>query len=177
VIRRFARPYAKAMMEITVTAEKAQPVWDELAGFERTRKSSAELSGVLANPGIEPDKKLAVVRALGKKMGLSDLSLKFLEVLLRNHRLNDLGMILDAWRHIIHQALGIVVAHVRTAHDLDAAEQSALRSRLEKKLGRTIELQLSTDPSLLAGFVAQVGSEIFDASVNGRIERLRHTIL
>jgi len=33
-----------------------------------------------------------------------------------------------------------------------------------------------TDPKLLGGFVARIGSEVYDASVIGKINRFRETL-
>jgi F-type H+-transporting ATPase subunit delta len=95
-----------------------------------------------------------------------------LEVLVRNNRINQLGSILEAWRESINRASGVAMANVRSAHQLSSAEEEELRRALEAKTGKRIDLHVETDPSLLGGFVAKIGSEVFDASVAGRLERL-----
>ena len=99
-----------------------------------------------------------------------------LEVLIRNHRINDLGGIVEALASYIREATNTVAADVRTAHVLSDAERAELQSTLERKFGRKVELGLTTDPALLGGFVAKVGSEIYDASVVGKIERFRESL-
>ena len=39
-----------------------------------------------------------------------------------------------------------------------------------------MELDISTDPKLLGGFVVQIGSEIWDASVAGKINKFRESL-
>jgi F-type H+-transporting ATPase subunit delta len=102
--------------------------------------------------------------------------MRVLEVLLKNHRINALGAILEAWRDLINQSEGIAVAEVRVAQKLGAPEQDRLRKALEQRLGRKVDMHLSVDPKLLGGFVARVGSEVYDASVTGRIEKFRQSI-
>jgi F-type H+-transporting ATPase subunit delta len=104
------------------------------------------------------------------------MAVKVLDVLIRNHRINDLGAIADALAQYVNEALQIAVAEVRTAHELNSDEQTQLRQTLEKKLGKKVELRLATDPALLGGFVAQVGSEIWDASVAGKINKFRASL-
>jgi F-type H+-transporting ATPase subunit delta len=77
---------------------------------------------------------------------------------------------------MIHQSTGVAVAEVRTAHELQPEEKDILRQSLERRFGRKIELRLSTDPSLLGGFVAQIESEVYDASVNGQLGRIRNIL-
>jgi F-type H+-transporting ATPase subunit delta len=176
LIRRFARPYATAILDVAGSAEAARKVYDELVRFERARKSSSDLEEVFANPGIDAAAKLAIASRIAGRIGLSPLTLKVLEILINNHRINDLGAIAEGLSIMIHNALDIVIAEVSTAHQLDPAEVRELTTALEKKTGKTVEVQLRTDPTLLGGMVARIGSEIFNASVSGRIEKLRHNL-
>jgi F-type H+-transporting ATPase subunit delta len=177
MIRRFARPYATAIMEVAGSPQVARKVHDELLRFDQARRSSGDLQEVFANPGIEASSKLAIAATIGGKLALSPLTMKVLEVLINNHRINDLGAIAEGLSIMINTALDIVVAQVRTAHELEPAEVRDLTAALEKKTGKTVELQLTTDPTLLGGMVARIGSEIFNASVSGRIEKLRHNLI
>lgn len=172
MIRRFARPYARAFMDVAGSPQQAQVLLDELRRFETARKSSADLAQLLANPGVPTETKLRVTTEIGRRLSLSPMAAKILEVLVRNQRVNQTGAILDAWRELINNTLGIAVAKVRAAYELNNDEQARLRTALEKKVGRKIELELSTDPTLLSGFVATVGSSVYDASLLGQIHRL-----
>lgn len=176
MIRRFARPYARAMMEIVPSSADSRKLLAETEQFERIRRSSDELAEVFANPAIDVDEKIAVMTKISEKLTLTPLTIKFLDVLIRNHRLNDLGPINDAWRQMINAADGVSVAAVRAAHPLSTEEEGRLRTALETKTGSKIELSVTTDPTLLAGFVAQVGSEVWDASVSGQIDKLKSSL-
>ena len=173
MIRRFARPYAKAFMEVEPNIDKAQKLYAELAQFEKARKSSPELNDLFGNPGIPLETKINIVGALSKRLQMSDIGVRMLDVLVRNQRINQLGSILEAWREMINKSLGVTVAQVRTAHELSTEERDKLRAALEKKTGRKVELELATDKSLLGGFVAQIGSEVLDASIVGQINRFQ----
>jgi len=176
VIRRFARPYARAIMDVTGSPAAANDLRLELQQFDAQRRKSSDLQELYANPGIENDIKLKVTAQIAKRTGLSDLAVKVLDVLIRNHRINDLGAITNALEQYVNTALQIAVAEVRAAHELNQDEQNQLRRTLEKKLGKKVELRLTTDPTLLGGFVAQVGSEIWDASVAGKINKFRASL-
>ena len=176
MIRKFARPYARAFMQVTPSAADAQKIHDELASFERVRAGSAELAEIFARPSVELAARVGVAREIGARLKFSDLAARILEVLVRSQRVNDLGSILDAFQAMIHEATGVAVAEVRTAHPLDAAETQNLQRSLEERFGRKIDLRLSTDPSLLGGFVAQVESEVYDASAMGQLNKIRESI-
>ncbi len=176
MIRRFARPYAKAIMEEVQSPQKASDLRADLAKFESMRAGSVELQDVYANPAIEPAAKVANTKQLAQRHGLSDLAVKELDVLIHNHRINDLGAIAEALAEMVRQATGTVAAEVRSAHALSEQERAQLQRTLQQKVGKNVELMVTTDPTLLGGFVAKIGSEIFDASVLGKINKFRESL-
>lgn len=176
MIRRFARPYARAILDVAGTPQKANDLRKELEVFEQARRSAADLQQMYADPGIAVEVKIAVTQKIAARLGLSPMTIKVLEVLIRNHRINQTGAIAAAVAAYVNQALGIVVADVRTAHRLDQTETAELQKTLQEKFNKGVELRLSVDPTLLGGFVARVGSEIYDASVHGKIEKFRESL-
>ena len=115
--------------------------------------------------------------ALVQRLGTGELSGRVLEVLIRNHRINNLGSIVEALAEMIRRATGTLAAEVRAAHQLTPDEQASLARTLEAKFGSKVEVTVTTDPTLLGGFVAKVGSEVFDASVAGKINRFRESLM
>ena len=176
MIRRFARPYARAIMDVAKMPQVAAGVRDELATFEQARAGARDLQELYANPGFDLETKLKVTRSISQRLGIGELSGRVLEVLIRNHRINNLGSIVEALAEMIRQATGTLAAEVRAAHRLTPDEQASLARTLEAKFGRKIEVTITTDPALLGGFVAKVGSEVFDASVSGKINRFRESL-
>lgn len=176
MIRRFARPYARAIMDAAGSPAKANELRGELMRFESALKASSDLRDLYANPGIELNAKLTITSQLAKKAKLSDLAAKTLEVLVRNHRINDVGAINAALAIYVNKALGVAIAEVRSAKTLSAEEMQQLAETLGKKTGKRVELDIKTDPSLLGGFVVKIGSEIWDASVAGKINKFRESL-
>jgi F-type H+-transporting ATPase subunit delta len=175
--RRFARPYARAILDVAGSPEKANTVRAELARFEQVRASASDLAGLYVNPGIDAESKLKVTHAIASRLGLGQTTGRVLEILIQNHRINDLGSIIEALAQYVNEALGIAVATVRAAQKLSEQEVNDLRKTLEKKTGKRVEVRVSEDPSLLGGFVVRIGSEIWDASVAGKINRFRESLM
>ena len=176
IVRRFARPYAKAIIQVAGSAQKASAIRGELMPFAASLRNSAELQEVYANPGIDLDAKMNITKSIARKLKVSELGEKVLDVLVRNQRINDLDSILAALAMYTNEMLGVAVAEVRTAKNLTPDEMDQLASVLGKKVGKRVELDVKTDPSLLAGFVAKIGSEIYDASVLRKIDRFRESL-
>ena len=176
MIRKFARPYANAIIDAAGSPQKANELRGELMRFENALKTSPELHELFANPGIDEATKLKITAQLAGKMKMSDLAKKTLDVLVRFHRINDISSILAAVAAQVNKALGVAVAEVRSAKSLSPEELRQLAETLSKKTGKQVELDVKTDPNLLGGFVAQIGSEIWDASVIGKINKFRESL-
>ena len=176
MIRRFARPYAKAIFEVAASPEKANALRAELEKFEQARAAAPDLQAMYANPGVEYDAKTRVTHAIATRLGMSDLAGKVLDILTRNRRINDLNSIVEALAEMVRQATGTLAADVRSAQPLSNQDIAELRQTLEKKFGKRVEVKVTTDASLLGGFVAKVGSEVYDASVAGKIAKLRTSL-
>lgn len=176
MIRRFARPYARAIMDAAGSPAKANEVRGELLSLASALRTSQELRELYNNPAVELDRKLALTQQLVRKMKMSDLAMKIAEVLVRNHRITDLDAILEALAAYVNNALGVAVAEVRSAKPLGPDEIRDLADTLSKRVGKKVELDIRTDPKLLGGFVVKIGSEIWDASVTGKINKFRESL-
>lgn len=176
MIRRFARPYARAFVEAAGSPAKASELRGELIRFAAALRGSNELRELYANPAIDEATKLKVTDQIARRMKAGELATKVLEVLVRNHRINDIDAILEAVATYVNAALGVAVAEVRSAKALDANEIQTLADTLSKRVGKKVELDIRTDPKLLGGFVVKIGSEIWDASVAGKINKFRESL-
>ena len=175
MIRRFARPYARALMDAAGSPAKANELRGELMIFAKALRESQQLQDLYANP-VDEATKLDITRQIAKKMKASDLTVRTLEVLVQHHRINDIDAIIEALAAYVNKALGIAVAEVRSAKSLGADEIQQLADTLSKKVGKKVELDIKTDPKLLGGFVVRIGSEIWDASVAGKINKFRESL-
>lgn len=175
MIRRFARPYARAMMDVAGSPAKANELRGELLRFASALRSSSELRELYANP-VDEATKLEITRQLARKMQASELATRTLEVLVRHHRINDLDAILSALQAYVNKALGVAIAEVRSANSLSPDEIRDLADTLSTRVGKKVELDIRIDPKLLGGFVVKIGSEIWDASVLGKINKFRESL-
>jgi F-type H+-transporting ATPase subunit delta len=73
----------------------------------------------------------------------------------------------------VRQARGIVAATVSTPEPLSAADLAAVQVRVEQLAGAKVELATAVDPALIGGLTIKIGDRLIDASVRGRLERLR----
>jgi F-type H+-transporting ATPase subunit delta len=70
-----------------------------------------------------------------------------------------------------------VAAEVRAAGPLTDELLETLRVQLHASLGKEVDLQVETDPNLIAGMVVRVGDTVYDGSVVNRLKQLRQEAL
>jgi len=68
------------------------------------------------------------------------------------------------------------VARIHTARPLDEQSRTQLVSSLSAVTGRSVELQIARDPSLLGGLLIEVGDLRLDATTRGRLGALRESV-
>jgi F-type H+-transporting ATPase subunit delta len=67
------------------------------------------------------------------------------------------------------------VAEVTSVTHLSSAQQEKLKSNLKQLRGiSNIELVLKVDPTLLGGFVVQIGSSVLDYSLAGALKKMQN---
>jgi F-type H+-transporting ATPase subunit delta len=134
---------------------------------------SRELKAVLGSPGVPPEGKEAVLEALASRAGLDETGRRFLKVVLKNGRLLHLSEILAGIREAVDARAGVAPARITAATELSEAEKSRLVEELSRRTGRKIRASFEVEPALLAGFVARVGSMVYDASAATAIEKFK----
>ena len=167
-----ARRYAQALTEEAQSAGALDAADADVALIAETLDGSRDLRLALTSPIVSHDKKEAVLdRLFGGQV--SDLTLRFLHLLVQNERDGQIPEILDAYRLLRDERTGTVEALVRSAKPLGHDEIDRLKGALEARGGRTVRMRYEIDPALIGGLVVRVGDVVYDRSVRHQLESLR----
>ncbi len=128
----------------------------------------------LTSPVAPPERKRAVLAEL--LPNVPPTVHNFLAILTHRNQLELIPEIARVFRRLLNEYRGVEVATVTTAVPIDQGEQALIASRLGRRLGKTIIIEPQVDPSILGGVIAQVGDDVIDGSVRGRLERLRRRL-
>ncbi|HEX9305267.1 MAG TPA: ATP synthase F1 subunit delta [Thermoanaerobaculia bacterium] len=172
---RFARPYAQAFLETVPTGYDVEAFLAAAGAIQRAIAQDARLKHFLMAPAIPVDAKRRVSDDLAARAGVDEFGRRFLRLVLEKRRIVALAEILSAIRAVHDRKSGIMEARVTVAAPLDAAERARIEQALAQQINRRVRMNVEVDPKILAGFVARVGSEVFDASAARAIERFHET--
>ena len=167
------RRYAEAAFEIA-TRDQAIETWRRALDGVAETFANAELMDVLRNPALPLEQRLEVVNRVFAQTSVPVRNL--IGLLVRRGRIEQLPRVAEEFRRLDDQRQGIVHATATSALPLNDTEIRALTARLEQMTGGRVALQTDVDESLLGGLVVRVGSRLIDASVRGRLERLRNQL-
>jgi F-type H+-transporting ATPase subunit delta len=168
------RVYARALFDAALEENRLEPVREQLAQLVATEAEVPELRELLRNPQVDPQARKAALQDL-----LADgeeLLRNFLLVLVDKGRTGQLEEIAREFERLVAEHEGIINAELTTAIELSDEEASDLLRRIEYSTGRKVEATRKVDPDLIGGIVLQIGSHRLDASVRGRLERLRREL-
>lgn len=69
-----------------------------------------------------------------------------------------------------------VVATVRVARELSQEQSDRLRIALTRQVGREVDLQVVVDPDLIGGVRIELGDEVIEGTVAGRLKQASRTL-
>ncbi len=169
------RTYALALFEAAKEQGRLEQVHEELTDFAAAVAEVPELRAVLRNPQIEPREKARVLEEL---LGDADELLRnFLMLTAEKGRIADIEEIAREFERLMAREERRLDVELTTAYDLSDEEAQGIIKQIEDASGRKVEATRSVDPALIGGLVLQAGSLRVDASVRGRLERLRRELV
>jgi F-type H+-transporting ATPase subunit delta len=163
------RGYADALFSVA-RAEGALPtVEDELYGFAKGLEQHTSLREALTDAALPIENKKAVIaEVLGDRANPVTVSL--LGFIVDAGRAREIPAIVERLAQVASTERDHALAEVRSAVELSAAQRDRIAQALAAATGRTIDVKVVVDPSVVGGIVARVGDEVFDGSVSSRLE-------
>jgi F-type H+-transporting ATPase subunit delta len=172
VATRYAHALVEAVLNPASTLDPKQAA-AELDAFQQMVAGDSELRNILLSPAVPAPRKRAVVAKFAEMMPLSRVVRNFFYILIDRRRINLLDEVVEAYKVILDERLGVVRAEVRSARPLNPQQQSALQAELSQISGKQVRCKYAVDEGLLGGVVAKIGSTVYDGSVRAQLNALR----
>jgi len=172
-----SRRYALALFDVAKKANHLEQAERDLTAFAAFVRDHDDLRRAFEAPAVPSQKKRALLDALLDRSELRGEVPQLLRMLADRDRLGQLSEIAAAFDDRLRQERQVVEAHVVTAHPLNDAERTSLKNALKRASGADIALSEQVNPSIVGGFVARVGSQVFDASLTRQLERMKQRLL
>jgi ATP synthase F1 delta subunit len=169
-----AQVYARSLFEVAVESDSLDEMKDQLSTWADALAENRNLQIFFFSPRFSSAEKKDAIRRIID--GADERFINFLELLAERHRLPVSFRIRRAFEELWREENKLLSVEVTSAVELDEGLVSSIGKRIEDQTGRHIELTSKVDPDIIGGLVLRVGNKVLDASVHGRLERLRRQI-
>ena len=167
--------YAQALFAVAQAEDVLPKVEDELYAFGKALEQHTDLRDALTDAALPAENKKAVVRdLLGERANPVTVSL--LGFVIDAGRAREIPKIVEELARMASVERSHALAEVRTAVDLTDEQRRRLAEALSRATGRTVDLKVVVDPSVIGGVVARVGDEVFDGSIASRLEDAKQAL-
>jgi F-type H+-transporting ATPase subunit delta len=170
-----ARRFAEAAFQLA-TRDKALDAYAEGLDLAASVAGQGDALDVLRNPARPLRQRIDLVAALLEER-VPEPVLKLVGLLVERGRIDRLGDVATEYHRMLNKERGVVQALAKTAMPLTQDETAALEKKVASMTGRTVDLKVEVDESLIGGITVRVGDTLYDASVRGRLERLRERLV
>jgi F-type H+-transporting ATPase subunit delta len=172
-----AKSYARALFELARERDQIDAIGTELAAAVDLLAAQPALRDFLSRPWVGGAAKRGAAAEVATRLGVSPLVKDFLALVAVRNRAEHIAAIQTAYRALVDEHRRRVRVRLRTAIPLTDPERQSLGRRLSQLLeGRELVIDEMVDPSLLGGFVAEVGSMILDGSLDTQLVRMREQL-
>lgn len=167
--------YAKALFEAAEGRDRVSVVREELSELAAALVETPALEAFLSNPQVDPTSKASVLDDVTD--GADPLVRNFLRLVAEKGRGGEIRAISAELDKLVDRAEGRLTVELTTAHELTDDDAAAIVAKIEQASGRSVEASRSVDPDLIGGMILQAGSLRVDASVRGRLQKLRRDLV
>jgi ATP synthase F1 delta subunit len=166
--------YARALFDAAQERGRLSEVREEIVDFARNVHEVRELRALIDSPDIDRRVKADALREL--LADSDELVRNFLLLLVAKNRASQLDEIVREFERLVAIEEGVLAVELTTAYELGSEEADQIVKQIQQASGRRVEATTKVDPRLIGGIVLRAGSLRVDASVRGRLERLRHQL-
>ncbi|MEO8455419.1 MAG: F0F1 ATP synthase subunit delta [Sphingomicrobium sp.] len=164
--------YASALFDLARDERQIDAVRRSLDALNQALLDSKDFAELIASPLMSRVEAGKAFAALAPQLALDPVTANFLGVLARNGRKAQLRSIIRAFRRLVADHRGEITAEVVTARALKDDQVAALKAQLRARAGRDVTIDAEVDPGILGGIVVKLGSQMIDASIRTKLNRL-----
>lgn len=165
-----ARPYAEAVYKLAVNNQGLSE-WSKMLQLAAAIAEDDGVKRLIGNPVISAKQLGEIFLDIGKNKFNSGAR-NLIMLLADNKRILVLPQISQLFEQLKAQHEGVLEAKIVSAFAMEGRQLKKLIEDLERKFKRKIEAQVSIDSGLIGGVKVEIGDEILDASIRGKLEAM-----
>lgn len=166
--------YALALFGLAQETGLASAVQGQLEAFERMVAESPDMHRFVKSPVFSAEDQVKALRVLLPKAGVTGIAEKFILLVAAKRRLFALDAMIADYKRLNDAAKGITRATVTVAEPLSDHHLDALKHELQGITGgKSVDVHVNIDPSIIGGLIVQLGSRMVDGSLKTKLNSIR----
>jgi F-type H+-transporting ATPase subunit delta len=173
-VEEIAQVYARSLFEVAKENDELDEIHEQLGEFADVLAENRDLQVFFFSPYFSSQEKKDGVEKVVD--GGNEHFVNFLQLIAERHRMPAVFRMRREFDAMWREENKLLEVRITSAIDLDEELVKSIGKRIEEQTGKTIDLDANVDPDVLGGLVLRVGNMVMDASVRGRLERLRKEV-
>lgn len=171
-----AQRYAQALLEFAGEGYTKEQILADISDISESYLQSEDLQKVMTSPVISQEDKKTLLIKIFKEVGVNEIILNFLKLLVDKNRFNIFSAIVKEYKNEINRMNNLLGIRVVSAIDLTDSEKAMIKVKLEKNLGKEIELDWAVDNDIIGGLLFESGDNIVDCSLRKKLQDINKEI-
>ena len=170
-----AKRYADAILEIAKSKNELDKFHEDIQTAVKAYDESEDFRNFMTHPIIPAAEKKDTLRSVfdGK---ISPDVLNLLYLLGERNKFSLIPTILYCYEKGLDAAKNILRVEVVSAVEVDEDLRENLKTKLESKLNKSIVLDYSINPDIIAGIILKIQDKTIDGSLAHRLESLQRKL-
>jgi F-type H+-transporting ATPase subunit delta len=174
IVTGMAGRYASALFNLAEEQKVTDEVGADLTTFASMLEESADLRRLVRSPVFSADEQVKALGAVLDRAGVRGLAGNFLRLVTAKRRLFAISDMIVNYRKLVDASRGVTRAEVTAAEPLGEMQTAALKEALAQVSGgKSVDIAVKIDPSIIGGLVVKLGSRMVDASLKTKLNSIR----
>lgn len=166
--------YASALFALAAEQNATDKVAADLTAFDALVRDNADMQRLVRSPVIAADDQVKALDAVLAKVGISGLAANFIKLVAAKRRLFAVDNMIAGFHALNDAARGVTRAEVTVASAMSDTQVQALKQALaEVSGGKSVEVAMKIDPSIIGGLIVKLGSRMVDGSLKTKLNSIR----
>lgn len=165
-----ARPYAEAVFKLA-KEKNSLSQWSEMLSNAEQITAVAPIQSLISNPNIPASKLKEIIFDIGGSK-LNDEVRNLLSMLIDNDRVMIIPKLVEMYEQLRDNYEGVLETNIISAFSMSDKQLDKLVATLESKFNRKVKAKVSIDQELIGGVKIEIGDEVIDSSISGKLEAM-----
>jgi F-type H+-transporting ATPase subunit delta len=165
--------FAIALLRSARKTGEIEKVEQELGSIVKMMASERRVMYFLLHPLVPHGRKEEFLNQIAE----SKIVKQLMKILIETKNLGLTGEVHSQFSALVRDELGVIKARMKTAGKLGKEDEDKIRKALERFTGKQVDLEVSTDPGLLAGVWMRIGDRVIDNTLKTELKMVKERLV